>query len=190
MNIKPITKGIIGLTMLAGTASVTSCVFTDYEEKAKEKAVKYLTGDELLKTERILGEQSGSDERQAPATVYWDSLLTEAKVQEAYFQGQQLIRDSLVGKHRRKPRFKANLDTIIHSQNLYQELIEEYASKVSAEQFIKARNNQPKNYSEFSFVMDGNPNKIHYWNLITETYRIKEAFYKGMQDEREVNKNR
>ena len=51
MNIRKLSYGMIGLSMLAGT--IASCYDTKYEDKAKAQAVKYLSGDELLKAERF-----------------------------------------------------------------------------------------------------------------------------------------
>ena len=55
MNIKKVSYSIIGGFMLAG--AFTSCSNDTYMNKAKSQAVKYLTGDELLKAERFAREQ-------------------------------------------------------------------------------------------------------------------------------------
>ena len=58
----------------------------------------------------------------------------------------------------------------------------EYAKYVSAEEFLKARNNVPhENGVNFANNLVGS---THYWNLITLAGRQNEAYQKGMADAR------
>ena len=185
MNIKKVSYGMIGLSMLAGT--VASCSDTKYENKAKAQAVKYLSGDELLKAERFANQQYNSDNISGKAVTYWDSLLTEAKAKQAYLEGQQLIRDSIKGIHHRKTKFNASLDTII-TNDIIDSPREEYAKYVSAEEFINARNNAPDDY-DVKLGYNDLVGSTHYWNLITLAGKQNEAYQKGMADARkEISK--
>ena len=79
MNIRKVSSiGLIGTAMMTGVLS--SCVESKYEDKAKAQAVKYLTGDELLKAERFANMQTNYDSYNGDAIVYWDSLVADAKV--------------------------------------------------------------------------------------------------------------
>ena len=180
MNIKKISYvGIVGLSMLAG--AITSCNETKYENNAKAKAIKYLNGDELLKAERFARQQYNSDQYDGEEIAYWDSLLIEAKAKQAYLEGQQLIRDSVNGIHYKKVKYKAPLDTVMTS-NIIEGSKNEYAKYVSAEEFLKARNNVPHESGvNFANNLVGS---THYWNLITLAGRQNEAYQKGMADAR------
>lgn len=189
MNIKKVSYGMIGLSILAGT--VASCSETKYEDKAKSQAVKYLNGDELLKAERFANRQYNSDNISGKAVTYWDSLITEAKAKQAYLEGQQLIRDSIKGIHHRKTKFNAPLDTII-TNDIIDSPREEYAKYVSAEKFINARNNAPDDY-DVKLGYNDFAGSTHYWNLITLAGKQNEAYQKGMADTRKelgVNKDK
>ena len=185
MNIKKVSYGMIGLSMLAGT--VASCSDTKYENKAKAQAVKYLSGDELLKAERFARQQYNSDQYNGEAIAYWDSLLVEAKAKQAYLEGQQLIRDSVNGIHHRKAKYKAPLDTIM-TNDIIGNPRKEYAKYVSAEEFLKSRNNAPNDY-DVKLGYNNLVGSTHYWNLITLAGRQNDAYQKGMADARkEISK--
>ena len=184
MNIKQVSYSLIGGLLLAGT--MTSCSDNSYEKKAKANAIEYLNGDNLLKAERHARQQHESDTYNAEAVIYWDSLLTEAKVKEAYSKGQQLIRDSLNKNFSRKNKYKMPLDTVIN-ENFLGNLKKEYAQYVNAKDFIKARDNAPDDY-QYRLV-NQLATKTHYWNLITTVGKQNEAYKKGMADARkELNK--
>ena len=180
MNIRKLSYGMIGLSMLTGVCS--SCINEKYENKAKSQAVKYLNGDELLKAERFARQQYNSDQYNGEAIAYWDSLLVEAKSKQAYLEGQQLIKDSVNGIHHRKAKYKAQLDTVMPS-NIIENSRKEYAKYVSAEEFINARNNAPKDRGR-KFGYNERAASTHYWNLITLAGRQNEAYKKGMSDAR------
>lgn len=185
MNIQKVSYGMIGLSMLAGT--VASCSDTKYENKAKAQAVKYLSGDELLKAERFARQQYNSDQYNGEAIAYWDSLLVEAKAKQAYLEGQQLIRDSVNGIHHRKAKYKAPLDTIM-TNDIIGNPRKEYAKYVSAEEFLKSRNNAPNDY-DVKLGYNNLVGSTHYWNLITLAGRQNDAYQKGMADARkEISK--
>ena len=185
MNIKKVSYGMIGLSMLAGT--IASCYDTKYEDKAKAQAVKYLSGDELLKAERFARQQYNSDQYNGEAIAYWDSLLVEAKAKQAYLEGQQLIRDSVNGIHHRKAKYKAPLDTIM-TNDIIGNPRKEYAKYVSAEEFLKSRNNAPNDY-DVKLGYNNLVGSTHYWNLITLAGRQNDAYQKGMADARkEISK--
>ena len=59
MNIKKVSFGLISASIMAGAFS--ACSEPKYENKAKEQAVKYLNGDELLKAERFASQQLNYD---------------------------------------------------------------------------------------------------------------------------------
>lgn len=179
MNIKKVSYGIVGLSMLAGT--IASCSDTKYEDKAKAQAVKYLKGDELLKAERFARQQDNSDQYDGKEIVYWDSLLIEAKAKQAYIEGQQLINDSVNGIHHRKAKYKAPLDTVMPS-NIIENSRKEYAKYVSAVEFLKSRNNAP--HENGINLVNDLVGSTHYWNLITLAGRQNEAYQKGMADAR------
>ena len=179
MNINKVSYGLVG-TVLMGV-SLTGCTEPKYENKAKEMAVKYLRGDELLKAERFASQQPNYDKYSGEAITYWDSLLIEAKSKEAYLKGMQVIKDSAEGKFFRKEKFKAPLDTIC-SDDFIEKTINEYAKNTSAEDFIKARDNAPASY--VSRVNNNMAASAHYWNLITTSGKQKDAYQKGMADAR------
>ena len=186
MNIKKVSYGIVGLSMLAGT--LAGCADERYENNAKAKAVKYLNGDELLKAERFARQQYNSDKYNCEAIAYWDSLLIEAKAKQAYHEGQQLIKDSVNGIHHRKAKYKAPLDTVMQN-DIIENSRKEYAKYVSAEEFLKSRNNAP--HENGINLVNDLVGSTHYWNLITLAGKQNEAYRKGMADARKelvVNK--
>lgn len=185
MNIRKLSYGLVGVTLLA--AALTSCNNTKYADKAKDEAVKYLSGDELLKAERFARQQINYDKYSGEVLSYWDSLLIEAKSKEAYAKGQQLIKDSINGIHYRKDKFKLPLDTVIDDNNIIENAKNEYAKYTNAKEFINARNNEPKR--TFFNIPNNLTGTTHYWNLITTSGKQKEAYQKGMADARkELNK--
>lgn len=179
MNIRKVSYSLLGGLMLAG--AVTSCSNDTYVNKAKSDAVEYLNGDELLKAERFASQQPNHDNFNGKAIEYWDSLLIEAKSREAYIKGKNLIIDSLNGKHHRKEKYKAPLDTIITEPYVIESAKNEYAKYTTAHDFINARDNAPKEKNKFNNDLVGT---THYWNLITMSGKQKEAYRKGMADER------
>ena len=183
MSIRQVSYGLLGTAMLF-CAVTTGCTNESYKNKAKEQATQYLNGYDLLKAERFEKTQHSSDQISAKEVAYWDSLLIEAKSKDAYLKGQQLIKDSLNGKHYRKEKFKPQLDTIV-DYGLIDNLHKEVSKYATSKDFIKYRNNAPSkdNYrNEF-------PYETHYWNLITLAGKQNEAYQKGMADERaKINK--
>ena len=180
MNIRKVSSiGLIGTAMMTGVLS--SCVESKYEDKAKAQAVKYLTGDELLKAERFAHKQTNYDSYNGDAIVYWDSLVTDAKVKEAYVKGQQLVRDRANNVFNREEKFKASIDTILPT-NVIEESMNEYSKYSTAKDFISARNNAPEAY-KVQFYND-KVAATHYWNLITLAGKQKEAYQKGIADEK------
>jgi len=175
MNVKQISYGFIGGALMA--ASLTGCTEPKFENKAKEMAVKYLRGDELLRAERFASQQPNYDKYNGEAVAYWDSLLIAAKAKEAYLRGLQVIKDSADGKFFRKEKFKAQLDTIC-SDDLIDDLINEYAKYTNAEEFIKARESAPGSY--VSGAYNNKAASTHYWNLIISSGKQKEAYQKGI----------
>ena len=185
MNIRKISYSLIGGLMLAGACA--GCSETKYQDNAKAQAVKYLSGDELLKAERFARQQYNSDQYNGEAIAYWDSLLVEAKAKQAYLEGQQLIRDSVNGIHHRKAKYKAPLDTIM-TNDIIGNPRKEYAKYVSAEEFLKSRNNAPNDY-DVKLGYNNLVGSTHYWNLITLAGRQNDAYQKGMADARkEISK--
>ena len=186
MNIKQVSYGLIGAAMMTGVFS--SCYNTEYEEKAKAQAIKYLNGDQLLKAERYACQQANPDCEDGKAIAYWDSLLTEAKVKEAYAKGQMFVRDSVNRIYHRREKYNPTLDTIFtSSMKISENSRNEYAKYSNAEDFIKARDNAPDDY-RMGFYND-KVGKTHYWNLITIAGKQKEAYKKGLADARkELNK--
>ena len=170
--------------MIAGACA--SCTDYSYRDNAKEKAAKYLNADNLLRAERHETLQHGSDLISSAEINYWDSLLIEAKSKEAYEKGRQLIIDSLAKNYYPKEQFKPNLDTLI-SSDMMAKVKNEFAKYVSAEDFIKYKNNAPVKSNRF---VDELPYKTHYWNLITLSGRQKEAYNKGLSDARLENNSK
>ena len=179
MNIRKVSFGLIGVTMIAG--SIASCTNSKYVDKAKEDAVKYLNGDELLKAERFAAQQTNYDKYNGEAISYWDSLLINLKIKEAYNRGQQLIKDSLNNIHYRKEKFNVPFDTIF-PENVTENSRNEYAKYTNAQDFINARNCAPDDY-KMQFNND-KVGSIHYWNFITMIRKQKEAYNRGMADAR------
>ena len=177
MNIKRISYGLIGTFLTAG--ALTACTDSKYEDNAKAEAIKYLDGDQLLKAERFASMQPNYDRYSGSDMAYWDSLLIEAKSKEAYLKGQQRIRDSINKVYYRPEKFKAQLDTLL-PDNIIDNAIEEYAKYTNAEEFIKARNNAPKDMH----ILNENVASTHFWNLITMAYKQNKAYQKGMSDAR------
>ncbi len=178
MNIKQVSYCLVGSVVLA--ASSIACTNTEYRDKAKEQAAKYLNGYDLLKAERMERQQVYDDYMSGAKVAYWDSLLVEAKTKEAYFAGQQMIKDSVNRKFFRKNKYKANLDTIIE-RNLMENLTEDYSKYTNAETFMRLRDKAPSNKSA---VISELPYQTHYWNLITLAGKQQEAYNKGAANER------
>ena len=176
MNIRRLSFGLIASALLAGTVG---CVNENYKNNAKQQAVQYLDGYQLLKAERCEQMQHTTDQYAAVEVNYWDSLLLEAKSKAAYIRGQNLIKDSLQGIHHRKEKFTPKLDTVIQS-NLLTKVQEEIAQYVSAQDLIRYRENAPV----ANRIVNTLPEKTHYWNLITLSGKQNEAYQKGMADER------
>ena len=179
MNVSKVSYSLIGLAMTVGV--VSSCVEPKYEEKAKTQAIKYLKGDELLKAERFSMQQHNFDKQSGEAVAYWDSLVIDAKVKEAYLKGMQVIKDSANGKFFRKEKYKAPLDTIC-SDDLINDVKKEFAKYSTAEEFVYARDNAPKDY--VTGVYNNLAASTHYWNLIVMAGKQNEAYKQGMADSR------
>lgn len=177
MNIKKVSYGLMGAAMMAGVLS--SCTNTYYVDKAKAQAVKYLSGDQLLKAERYANKQMNYDTEDGESIAYWDSLLIEAKTKEAYAKGQQLVRDRANKVFNREEKYKLPLDTIF-PHTVVENSKNEYAKYSNAEDFIKARDNAPKGAN----VNNDYAASTHYWNLITMAAKQQEAYEKGIADEK------
>ncbi len=179
MNVSKVSYGFIASAFMA--ASLYGCVEPRFEEKAKSQAVKYLKGEEFLKAERFSMQQHNYDKYSGEAVAYWDSLTIEAKAKEAYLKGMQVIKDSADGKFFRKEKFKAPLDTIC-SEDLINDAKIEFAKYSTAEEFVKARNNAPKDYVTGAY--NNLAASTHYWNLIIMAGKQNEAYKQGMADAR------
>ena len=177
MNVRQISYSLFGAFMLAGALS--SCTNSSYKDSAKEKALKYINGNELLRAEIYASKQESDDRISSEEVNYWDSLLIEAKSREAYIKGQQFVKDSVNKNFYKKEKYRQKFDTIVPN-NFIDSLKKEVANYKSAADFIKLRNNAPKKDSYANEF----PQETHYWNLIRLKASQKEAYNKGANEAR------
>lgn len=177
MNIRQISYSLFGAFMFAGALS--GCTDSSYKENAKEKAVKYLNGNELLRAEIYASKQKSEDGISSAEVNYWDSLLIDAKSKESYLKGLQFVKDSVNKKFYKREKYRQKFDTIVPN-NFIDSLKKEVANYKSAEEYIKLRNNAPKKDSYANEF----PQETHYWNLIRLKAEQKEAYNKGANEAR------
>lgn len=181
MNIKCLSAGILGTFMTLGPLS---CLQSGSVNKPREELKNYLSPNELVEADKVAWSLSHTDNTYSGRVAYWDSLLVESKAQKAYFDGQQMIKDSISGKSYTKPKFEYRINKEVHSSGtiLRQRLMKEVAKTVTPNEFTKFVKNEPNLTS--TLINDNSPNKVHYYYEILSTCRQKEAFEKGANDER------
>lgn len=181
LGIQAINRSKYLFAAATGALIVSSCV-SDMHVKEKANALPYLTANELLvaenAAEKFDRDYTGSMEK---PIAYWDSILAEYKIQNAYYDGKQYAVDSYKGLNPKKKEYPLNLTEIPIGENgllkSLNELKETVAGYTTAVEFNKLRENEP---SVFSF--SEKPPLVKFWRDIRTTFRQRESFEKGVKD--------
>lgn len=162
--------------------SAVSCV--DYRDKAREKALPYLTGTELLQADSCCekqGSQSGGSRNRE--IMYWDSINAEGRAKEAYLKGFLMVKDSAAGKEYSRPDYKMPImqKVDIDADEITAKQIFEAASRMDAKTLDKCNKNKPCKSTDDALA---SPNDVHYYGLLMIAGKEREAFEKGAADAR------
>lgn len=157
-------------------------------EKAEKDAVEYLTGEEYLNAKK---NASATNSYSNKLVNYWDSINTEYKVQRAYLEGSQMVKDSVAGKDYVKPEYKMPERVADGIYIGYKDLVRNIAAEVSSftdgKTMKQLIDNQPE-ISDLEYYTDGFSYKgydaLHYWNKVISIGKQREAFNKGADAER------
>lgn len=186
MRVLPIRQIRNTALLTAGLLSCVACEKIDFSQKAKEKVIPYMNGTELVAAEKYAKLQPNySDALWSVRVNYWDSLILEKSVNKAYTDGRQMVKDSLAGKPYTNNYENVKLDTIIHTGDVYK-LDEQFAQYANANELMDCRNAEPE-VSTFYNGGNGRFYTAHYWNVLYQQYKQREAFEQGAADERAEN---
>lgn len=183
LRVNTIKTGVVAAAM----AALTSCADAGIAEKAKQNAIPYLTAKELLEAEKTASTLDGStDAGYVHQVTYWDSILAEHKIKDAYYDGKKYAIDAYNGLNPEKkeyplslskPMFEVNAHDVIAIKENLKNQVAEY---LSAKEFNNLRDNEPSSLRDFGNVDFFNDAK--FWNDIRNTFRQREAFDKGVKD--------
>ncbi len=186
MNVKAVSLMMKSSMLAAGLTMAAGCTNIGSANKMKQEAAKYLNENELQKAEEISKIQPNGMQYDARKVAYWDSILIEAKAQEAYYDGIQHVKDSIHGFQSEMPNYKSNLDTIQNVSNgdLVQGIKRELAFYVSGKEMSEYNREEPRRTQIQGLVeTDDNPYVVHYWSMIAANGKAKEAYKQGIADE-------
>lgn len=188
MKLIPIRQIRNTVLLTAGLLGCASCGHIDFTQKAKERVIPYMSGAELLEAEKYAELQPDYNSGPTTASVnYWDSLILERTVNDAYMSGRQMVKDSIAGNPYVRSYDKIKFDTTFPYGATYK-LDEQFANYVSADEFVKCRNAEPKHNNFYNGDI-GQYNVVHYWNVLYQQFKGHEAFEQGAADERAANKD-
>ena len=183
LRINTVKTGVLAAAM----AALTSCADAGIAEKAKQNAIPYLTAKELLEAENTVKIIDGStDAGYVHQVTYWDSILAEHKIKDAYYDGKKYAIDAYNGLNPEKKEYPLSLSKPMFEVNAHdvtvikENLKNQVAEYLSAKEFNNLRDNEPSSLRDFGNVDFFNDAK--FWNDIRNTFRQREAFDKGVKD--------
>ena len=183
LRVNTIKTGVVAAAM----AALTSCADAGIAEKAKQNAIPYLTAKELLEAENTVKIIDGSaDAGYVHQVTYWDSILAEHKIKDAYYDGKKYAIDAYNGLNPEKKEYPLSLSKPMFEVNAHdftvikENLKNQVAEYLSAKEFNNLRDNEPgslRDYGKVDFFNDAK-----FWNDIRNTFRQRGAFDKGVKD--------
>ncbi len=183
LRVNTIKTGVVAAAM----AALTSCADSGIAEKAKQNAIPYLTAKELLEAENTVKTIDGStDAGYVHQVTYWDSILAEHKIKDAYYDGKKYAIDAYNGLNPEKKEYPLSLSKPMFEVNAHdftvikENLKNQVAEYLSAKEFNNLRDHEPGLLRDFGNVDFFNDAK--FWNDIRNTFRQREAFDKGVKD--------
>ena len=183
LRINTIRTGVVAAAM----AALTSCADAGIAEKAKQNAIPYLSAKELLEAEKTASTLDGStDAGYVHQVTYWDSILAEHKIKDAYYDGKKYAIDAYNGLNPEKKEYPLSLSKPMFEVNAYDVIVikenlkNQVAEYLSAKEFNNLRDNEPSSLRDFGNVDFFNDAK--FWNDIRNTFRQREAFDKGVKE--------
>ena len=183
LRVNTIKTGVVAAAM----AALTSCADAGIAEKAKQNAIPYLTAKELLEAENTVKIIDGSvDAGYVHQVTYWDSILAEHKIKDAYYDGKKYAIDAYNGLNPEKKEYPLSLSKPMFEVNtsdvtvIIENLKNQVAEYLSAKEFNNLRDNEPSSLRDFGNVDFFNDAK--FWNDIRNTFRQREAFDKGVKE--------
>lgn len=188
MRVVPINT--VKNTILAATIGIaTMSCSRNAADQAKDKATKYINGIELFDAERtacVYANYVTPSEFEPYRVAYWDSILTEYKIKEAFNEGKSAALKS--DKEHINTPAKYYFD-VNERKNYYETSSEiknlefEIAKRTTAVQLLKLRKQAPK-------IRDNSaPAEILFWNKISTSYKCKQAFKDGVKFIKDSIKN-
>lgn len=177
--------------------SATSCLNGQQSrcENAEAEASKYLTGEEYLRAKATADYSIKPSIQNSNNLVdYWDNLNTEYKVQRAYLEGAQMVRDSVANHFYTKPDYNMPISSYIkvgknggwgELDDLLKNVQRQVATNTDGLTIKKLLANQPvKCRSDYRRPIGSGFAKLHYWNEIISVGKQREAFNNGANAER------
>ena len=182
LRINTVKAGVMATAMLA----LTSCEDAGLVEQAKQNAIPYMSAKELLEAENTASKIEGqTDAGFVHQVVYWDSILAEHQIKDAYYDGKKYAVDVYNGLNPEKAEFtpslsEAQFPIAKEIGPLKKLLSNQVAEYVSAKEFNNLRENEPgalRDFGRIDFFND-----VKFWNDIRNTFRKQEAFEKGVKE--------
>ena len=177
---------VVKAGVVASLVALSSCVDGRIAENAKQNVIPYLTAKELLEAENTASKiEGGTDACYVHQVMYWDSILAEHQIKDAYYDGKKYAVDFYNGLNPEKAEFtpslsEAQFPIASEPEPLKKFLSNKVAEYVSAKEFVNLREQEPgvfRDFGRFDFFND-----VKFWNDIKNTFRQKEAFDKGVKE--------
>ena len=182
IKINPIKTSLFATSM----ALLTSCGTAECEKLAKLDALPYLSAKELMVAENTAESlEKGVESFMSRQLVYWDSILVEHKIKDAYYEGKKYAVDVYNGKSVEKTEYPVSLDKPKFDLKLSQdEIIEglkdEIAEFKSAKDFYELREKEPDPFWDIGDL--DSYKAVKFWRDIRTAFRQSDAFEKGVKE--------
>ena len=183
MNVKVnvINTARTALAGMAGMLMMASCT-SGLATKEKENAIPYLTATQLLEAEKEVSNVMNYNKVSDQELAYWDSILTDIKMKDAYYDGKKYAVDTYNNLNPEKKEYPLDLSAAELLPKKATELLNEIktsiANRTSATEFDKMRKNIPSPRF-FDIYMQ---KTVKYWRDIQAPFKMREAFDKGVKD--------
>ena len=170
------------LAGMAGMLMMASCT-SGLATKEKENAIPYLTATQLLEAEKEVSNVMNYGKVPDEQLVYWDSILTDIKIKDAYYDGKKYAVDTYKNLNPEKKEYPLDLSATKllpkSDKDILNNIKSAIAIRTSAKKYDDMRKNSPKS-SWFEGLYQ--QKTVKYWRDIQAPFKMREAFDKGVKD--------
>ncbi len=180
MTLNNMKMGLVASTL---ALSAVSCKDRGVVDTAKAEAKSYVSSVNTFDTDRIAAYYAANGTRPelAGKVVYWDSIVSLYKENEAYLAGKDYMLKKHNGDKKVKPqKYPINFltkDIELDGARILNNLRVFMSTTTSKREWLKLREGEP----ELTLNSASTPSEVVYWKHIVNGHRFRNAFKAGIE---------